>query len=62
MGIENFSLDANSLMNFGVLGMWVIYLLWTVEKQEKKQDAREQKLTTVIENNTIALTAVKEKL
>ena len=54
--------DVTTLMNFGVLGMWTLYLLWTVDKQEKKQDARETKLTQVIENNTIALTAVKEKL
>jgi hypothetical protein len=44
-------LMADYLMNFGVLGLWVLYLIY--EKAQQNQIIRE--LKQIIKNNTIIL-------
>lgn len=52
-------LITNQLTNFGVLGLWTLSLLYKNFISDKKRD---DKLTSIIENNTTAVTRVYEVL
>lgn len=49
-----------SLINYGVLGIWTIFNISTILYYRGQQEKREDKLTSVIQNNTIAMTRVYE--
>ncbi len=53
MTAVEFGLD---VLNYGAIGLFCAYLIWQVERQQKREDLLIMKLETVITNNTVALT------
>lgn len=50
------------LVNYGPLGIMIIILVSLLVKQMQKDDKRDEKMSRVIENNTVALTKVHETI
>lgn len=50
------------LINYGVLGIWTVYNIITIQYYRKKDEFKEENLKKVIENNTIALTKTYENM
>lgn len=50
------------LAQYGVLGIWTVFNVAQIIYYQKRQEARENKLTLVIENNTVAITRMNEKI
>lgn len=58
-----------NLLQYGVLGVWTIvnlymikYFIGKLDDKDKKEEVREERLTTIINNNTIALTRAYENI
>jgi len=48
------------LLSYGPLGAWTIWLLYQSQTKEKREEENKNRLVSVIENNTIAITRVYE--
>lgn len=44
------------LLIYGPLGIMVVWFMWRTKKQDDAEDARAERMATLIENNTVALT------
>lgn len=55
-------LITEALAQYGVLGAWTITLLYEKWRMSKQRDEREEKLVSVIDENTKILTLIKEKM
>jgi len=51
-----------ALFQYGSVGLLAAILLYLLLRQYKKDDERDARLITVIENNTVALTKVHETI
>lgn len=54
--------DFSKLTEYGVLGLWTAFNIYLIMRANRKDDEKDTKLMTVIENNTIALTKVHEAI
>jgi hypothetical protein len=46
----------SELLNYGILGIWTIYNIFTIQYYRKKEDEFQENFKQLIQNNTIALT------
>lgn len=52
----------DQILQYGVLGIWTVVNLGTIKWFMKKDDQKDQQLRAVIENNTIVMTRVAERM
>jgi len=50
----------SEFLQYGAMGLLAAVLFYLLIRQQKKDDERDTKMSQVIENNTIALTQVRE--